>query len=250
MNEANKIKKSISVIMPVYNEPVLTVPAVESIESFLASHFETHEIILIESGSTDQTGARCDSLAEKYETVRVIHEGRRNGFGSALRLGYRGARYDYCWLVTVDIPFPIETVLGAVELLDRYDFVISYRSEDKRAWTRRVQSWGYNFLLRAWFHLPVKCVNSAFKLLPRKAVAELPLISKHWFIDAEIIYRLVYAGYTYKEIPVPLIDRTQGASSVASNAFIKMLAEMRDFSKIRRSIPDQRKRTVRKRKKE
>ena len=68
----------------------------------------------------------------------------------------------------------------------------------------------------------------------------MPLVSNFWFIDAEIIYRLTHAGYTFTEIPVPLIDRTQGYSSVGTGAFIKMLAEMRNFAKIRKKIHDER----------
>lgn len=235
-----KSDPSISVIMPVYNEPELVVTAVARIDGFLCQHFENYEILIVESGSTDQTGKQCDRLAEQYRRVRTIHEGSRNGFGSALRLGYRSSQYEYCWLITADIPFPLETILDAVKLLNQYDFVISYRSEDTRAWTRRIQSFFYNCLVRLWFHLPVTCVNSAFKLLPREVMAQMPLVSNFWFIDAEIIYRLIHAGYTFTEIPVPLIDREQGTSSVGAGAFVKMLAEMRDFAKISKEIPDAR----------
>lgn len=238
---SEKRKTTISVIMPVYNEPKLLRPSVETIVGFMQEHFETFELVIVESGSTDGTGEQCDALAAEYDCVKVIHEGGRNGFGSALKLGYRSAQYDYCWLVTADIPFPLESILEAEPLLDRYDFVVSYRSEDKRVWTRRVQSLVYNLLVRAWFGLRFRCVNSAFKLLPTKVMAEMPLISRFWFVDAEILYRLTRGGYTSTEIPVPLIDRTEGASSVASNAFIKMLEEMKEFSKIRKTIPDLRK---------
>ena len=233
-----KRKASISVVMPVYNEAKLLRPAVEEVEAFMSAHFETHEILIIESGSTDGTDEQCDELASRYEYVRVIHEGGRNGFGSALKIGYRNAKHDYCWLVTADIPFPLEAILEAEALLGEVDFVISYRSQDKRVWTRRVQSLGYNILVRLWFGIRVKCINSAFKLLPTAVMAQMPLISNFWFIDAEILYRLIYAGYSYKEIGVPLIDRAQGTSSVASNAFVKMLAEMRDFARIRNTITD------------
>ncbi len=94
---------SISVIMPVYNEPKLLRPAVETIDSFMQEHFDTYEILVIESGSTDDTGAQCDALAKENARVNVIHEGGRNGFGSALKLGYRHAKYAYCWLVTAEI---------------------------------------------------------------------------------------------------------------------------------------------------
>lgn len=234
---------AISIVFPVYNEQLLLSPAVHEIDDFMHAHFSEYEIILIESGSTDDTGELCDKLSRELPTVSVIHEGSRNGFGSALKLGYSNAKYPYCWLLTADIPFPLESVLQAVPLLNSYDFILSYRSEDKRKWTRKIQSFVYNILVRIWFGLDVRCVNSGFKLLPTAVMQQMELTSNYWFIDAEIIYRLIMAGYSYTELPVPLIDRGADTnSSVGTFAFIKMLKEMFAFSRIRHTIPDERKR--------
>lgn len=235
------IRTSLSIILPVFNEPKLIQPSVREICNFMNQHFETYELLIIESGSTDNTGALCDQLANEFPQINVIHEGKRSGFGCALRLGYQNARFDYCWLLTADMPFPLEAILTAVPFLEKYDYIISYRSEDKRVLIRRIQSWVYNILIRAVLGLNVKCVNSAFKVLPTSAMAEMPLISNFWFFDAEILYRLSRAGFIYIQIPVPLIDRSEGNSSVESTAFIKVLREMIAFLRIKSTIPDLRK---------
>ena len=187
--------RSLSVVMPVYNEVTLLPGAVTSIHTFLALHFHEYEIILVESGSTDGSGAACDRLAEHLPSVRVMHEGARNGFGSALRLGFGAATKDLVWMITADVPFPLDAVLRAVPLLDRCDVVLSYRSRDRRSIPRRVQSVVYNWLVKRKLGLRVRHVNSAFKLYKREVLVALPLQSRSWFLDAEIVH-----GITHRKI--------------------------------------------------
>jgi dolichol-phosphate mannosyltransferase len=222
---------SISVVMPVYNEAELLPAAVASIDRFLASHFQDHEIILIESGSTDASGTICDRLAAESPRVRVLHEGARHGFGSALQLGFRAARRDLVWMITADIPFPLDAVLRAVPLLNRCDVVLSYRSRDSRSRARRVQSVVYNWLVKTLLNLPVRHVNSAFKLYKREVLAALPLQSRSWFIDAEIVHGITHGGISYVEIPVELIERTHRASSITPGTQRRLLRELWAFAR-------------------
>ena len=222
---------SISVVMPVYNEAVTLPAAVALIDRFLAAHFRDHEILLIESGSTDGSGAACDRLATSLPAVRVVHEGARNGYGSALQLGFQAATGDLVWMITADLPFPLDAVLQAVPLLDRYDVVLSYRSRDRRSIPRRVQSVVYNWLVKRLLRLPVRHVNSAFKLYKRDTLRSLPLASRTWFIDAEIVHGVVHGGIPFVEIPVALIDRADRASSITPGTPRRLLRELWAFSR-------------------
>src|SRR5262249_28419671 len=99
---------SVSVVVPIYNEVELTEPSLRTIHAFMKQHVEDFEIVVVESGSTDATGAICDRVAAELSNTRVFHEGQRNGMGAALRLGYENSTKSYVWLVTVDLPFPLE----------------------------------------------------------------------------------------------------------------------------------------------
>lgn len=224
-----KQRFSITVLVPVYNEANALVPGIETISRFMVDNKFDYELLLIESGSTDGTSTRCDELAKRLPNVRVVHEGARNGFGSAIKLGYKLAEKDLVWLVTVDLFFPLEAVLQALPLLESNDYVLSYRSEDNRTRYRKFQSFVYNRLIRLVLGLRVKHVNSGFKILKRHIVQSVNLRSKGWFIDAELLYRLQQAGYRSATIPVPLIDRTNGRSSVRTLTFLAVLKELREF---------------------
>jgi glycosyltransferase involved in cell wall biosynthesis len=226
---------SLSVIIPVYNEVELLGEAVRRIDSFLREQFSRYEVLIIESGSSDGTFELSDRLAEELPSVRVIHEGGRNGFGSALKRGYKEARLDWVWFVTADTPFPLESIAEARALFGEYDCILSYRSEDTRKSAfRKVQSVVYNALVKTLLDLRVRHVNSAFKVFKREVIQSLPLISNGWFIDAETLYWLHRKNVRYCEIPVPLIDRTGGHSTITLATPLAILKELRVFLRERK----------------
>jgi glycosyltransferase involved in cell wall biosynthesis len=222
---------SISIIVPVYNERELLQPAIDTISGFMSENFRDYEILIIESGSTDGTFELCDEIARRQKNIRVLHEGARNGFGSGVKMGYRNAKKEIAWLVTVDLPFPLEAIFQALQLIDQFDFVLSYRSRDDRSAFRKIQSLIYNIIIKVCLGLRVKHVNSGFRIFRTKDIRDLPIQSNGWFLDAEVLYHLKKRGLTYTEIPIELIDRTEGKSSVGAFAFIAILKELYNFLK-------------------
>jgi dolichol-phosphate mannosyltransferase len=220
---------SVSVVVPVYNEIELVEDSVRAIDRFLAGQQLDYELIIIESGSTDGSNAACDRLTDALPGVEVIHETQRNGLGSALRQGYAAASKELVWLVTVDIPFPLGTLCEALPLISECDCVLSYRSEDNRGLLRRIQSRGYNALVKAMLGLPMRTVNSAFKLYRRNVLSSLPLKSNGWFLDAEVLYWVARCGYRFREIPVPLLERKGGTSKIGPSDILWILRELIRF---------------------
>jgi glycosyltransferase involved in cell wall biosynthesis len=224
--------RSLSVIMPVYNEAALLPPAVALLKDFLEPRFRDWEIILVESGSRDGTREECEALAAADPRVRAVHEAQRNGFGSALKLGFQEATKDLVMMTTADQPFPLEAIDAALPHLDRYDCVLSYRSVDPRKSVfRKLQSAVYNLLARLLLGLKVRHVNSAFKLYKRSVIQPLSLVSQGWFIDAEIVYWITRRRVPYIEVPVELTDRKQGTSTVKFTTAFAVLRELWVFSR-------------------
>ncbi len=221
---------SLSVVVPVYNEVASVEPVTGQITGFLRDRFEDYEVILIESGSTDGSYEACDRAAGADPRVRVVHEGARNGFGSALKVGYAAAGKDLVWLVTVDLPFALETIDRALPLLADHDCVVSFRARDRRGLGRRAQSWVYNVLVRTLLGLRVRHVNSAFKLFRRELVQGLMIESNGWFVDAEVLFRLQRQGVRFAEIPVDVVERTEGRSSVGAGAAWSVLGDLLSFA--------------------
>ena len=86
----------ISVIVPVYNtEKYLD----RCIQSVLAQTYTDFELLLVDDGSTDSSGAICDKYAEKDFRVRVFHK-KNGGSSSARNMGLDNARGE--WIAFVD----------------------------------------------------------------------------------------------------------------------------------------------------
>ena len=86
----------ISVIVPVYNtEKYLH----RCIDSILAQTFTDFELLLIDDGSKDNSGAICDEYAAKDSRVRVFHK-ENGGVSSARNLGLDNVRGE--WVTFVD----------------------------------------------------------------------------------------------------------------------------------------------------
>lgn len=90
--------KLISVIVPIYNmEDYITV----CVDSLLHQTYPELEIILVDDGSKDRSGAICDSYAKADERVRVIHK-ENGGLSDARNAGMRIARGAYLGFVDSD----------------------------------------------------------------------------------------------------------------------------------------------------
>lgn len=88
----------ISVIVPVYNVESYLPRCVESI---LAQTYGHLEVILVDDGAKDRSGAVCDAFAARDPRVRVIHK-ENGGLSSARNAGIEAARGEYLAFVDSD----------------------------------------------------------------------------------------------------------------------------------------------------
>lgn len=87
-----------SVILPIYNVASYLERCIRSI---LEQDFCDYELILVDDGSTDDSGKICDDFAGRYEHIRVIHKAN-GGLSSARNAGTEIARGEYIWWVDSD----------------------------------------------------------------------------------------------------------------------------------------------------
>ena len=85
------MKDVISVIVPVYN---VSAYLPECLDSILSQDYEKLEVILIDDGSTDDSGAICDAYAQRDGRIRVIHQ-KNGGAAAAKNAGLRAATGEY-----------------------------------------------------------------------------------------------------------------------------------------------------------
>ena len=106
----------LSIIVPVYNVEAFLNKCVDSLLAQDLSK-EDYEVILVDDGSTDSSGALCDTLAAEHGNIRVIHQ-RNRGLSGARNAGIPGASGTYVLFVDSDdflCPNVLGTLVGLME---------------------------------------------------------------------------------------------------------------------------------------
>lgn len=98
LKESDCLEPLISVIVPVYRaEKYLT----DCVESILRQSLSDFELLLIDDGSPDRSGAMCDTYCQKDTRLHVIHK-ENGGVSSARNMGLDHARGKYVVFVDSD----------------------------------------------------------------------------------------------------------------------------------------------------
>jgi hypothetical protein len=113
----------VSTIIPVHNRPLLLREAVASV---LAQTYRPIEIIIVDDGSSDETGREAEALAEGHPEVRAIHR-ENGGPGAARETGRLAARGEFIqYLDSDDLLLPNKFELQVAGLRQHDDSAVSY----------------------------------------------------------------------------------------------------------------------------
>ena len=130
----------ISVVVPVYNVAQYLPDCVKSI---FAQNVTDMEVILVDDGSTDNSGALCDQYVKKYSIVKVIHQ-KNAGLSAARNTGIEAAKGEFITFVDSDDMLADGFISTALELAKTYqaDFIAfsHVRCEAETQWPMKCPS--------------------------------------------------------------------------------------------------------------
>lgn len=115
----NGKKPLVSVVVPAYNEARILNESLEALYTYLASLKERYdfEMIVVNDGSSDNTGDIADEFARTHTGTRVLHHMYNFRLGQALRYAFKHSRGDYVVVMDVDMsysPDHIERMMDAI----------------------------------------------------------------------------------------------------------------------------------------
>ena len=213
-------RHSLSVILPAYNEAQVIASTVSTVHSVLDGWKVDFEIIVVNDGSTDQTGAILAELAARDPRIRFVTHPVNQGYGAALVSGFAAATKELTFFMDADGQFDISDLRTFFLFIDRYDAVIGYRRDRQDSWLRKLNAWGWKLLIGWVLGVHVRDVDCAFKLLHTDFLRQHPLETRGAMINAELLYTLKQAGGTYKELGVHHLPRQAGRATGASLSVI------------------------------
>lgn len=204
----------ISLVIPAYNEAAVIEQAVTEALEALTSLGRRYELIVVDDGSTDGTGAIVQSLQRRHPCVQFLQHRQNRGYGAALATGFRVARYAWVAFTDADCQFDLRELSRLLSLADTGVIVVGWRVHRQDPWLRRFLSWGYNRLVRWLLKLPVHDVDCALKVYPRSLLRHLLPRTRGYFVNTEMLARAVRRGWIIREVAVTHRPRAAGRSKV------------------------------------
>jgi glycosyltransferase involved in cell wall biosynthesis len=224
----------VSVVLPAHNEEENIADAVREAIAATEPVSRRQEIIVVDDGSHDGTGALATALGVMDSRVRLVRHEHNQGYGGAVRSGIAAARMEWVLLTDADLQFDLSQLTEFVPHTADAQLVVGYRAERNDPLIRRLNAGGWNALVHLLFGLPVRDVDAAFKLIRRDALDGLELISTGATIDTELLAKASQGGARIVELPVIHRPRVAGESSGANPAVIARA--FREIFKVWRSM--------------
>ena len=210
-------RRSISVVTPVYNGEASIAELCRRLSEVLPQIATEYEIILVNDGSRDRTGAILDGLTGEFPRLRPQHHPQNRGYGAALRTGFAAATKRFVFYMDGDGQFDIRDLDLLLPLVtDDTHIVTGYRIERRDPFIRRLNAKLFGgWLVRILLNVRVRDLNCAFKIIPKRVLDDITLESTGALINAEMYGRAVRRGYGIKEVGVHHYPRTAGVQTGA-----------------------------------
>ncbi len=180
----------------------------------LANHVDDYELIVVNDGSQDDTGAVLERLRQQYSPwMRVITHPENRGYGGALRSGFSAATKDLVFYTDGDGQYNVSELPKLLELMTPgVGLVNGYKLERNDPWHRIWIGSVYNAFARFLFRIRIRDVDCDFRLIRRDLVQRAELISTSGTICVELVRKLELSGCEVREVGVHHYPRLYGRS--------------------------------------
>jgi glycosyltransferase involved in cell wall biosynthesis len=209
--------RGLSVVLPAYNEEQVIEQTVTRCADVLAVLAPDYEIVVVDDGSRDRTGAIADALAAANPCVRVVHNRPNRGYGGALIAGFNAAAKPLTFFMDADGQFDIRDLATLLRQREEgHRVVLGYRQRRRDPWLRLVNAWGWNLLVSLLFGLRVRDVDCAFKLFDTALVRVADIQAAGAMVNTELLVKLSKLGVPYVQVPVRHYPRQHGSATGAN----------------------------------
>jgi glycosyltransferase involved in cell wall biosynthesis len=214
-------RKQISILTPAYNEAAILQDHLTLLCAYLRQLEGRYEweIVVVNDGSRDETGALAETFAKSHpsQRVRVVHHKINQGLGQALRTGFEQCQGDYVVVLDLDLsysPDHIERLLSRIETTQAGMVVASpYMPGGSIAnvpWFRKELSIWANRFLAVASKGNLATLTGMVRVYDAQLLKRLNLRSRGMEINPEVVYKALLLLEKVEEIPGHLHWRVGG----------------------------------------
>lgn len=215
----------VSVVVPVYQEEASIPTVIPQFIAVLAKQRRRFELICVNDGSRDRSGALLDELAATEPRLRVIHLARNYGQTAAMMAGFWAARAPIIVPLDGDGQNPPEEIERLCDILEagNYDIVSGWRKDRKDSWLRTRVSRCANWLIGRVTGVKLHDYGCTLKAYRTKVIRDARLYGEmHRFIP---VYASMH-GARITEVVVQHRPRAQGQSKYGYGRIFKVFVDL------------------------
>ena len=204
----HKEYKTLSVLVPVYNERATIGEVIRRIRS-VEVPLEV-EIVVVNDGSSDGTDKVLATLEDS--TVRVFNHAKNQGKGAALRTGLEAATGDLIIIQDADLEYDPEDWIKLLDPIMKHKAFVVYGS--------RFTGERKNMLLLHWignrflslvtnvlYATTLSDMETCYKCFDRRVIEPVHIVSNRFDFEPEITAKVLRQGFRIYEVPISYAGR-------------------------------------------
>jgi len=223
---AANVEPEISVVVPLFNEIENVDDLCRELKSALDALGRSYEVILVDDGSRDGTGARIQALAKEEPVFRALRLRRNFGQTAAFSAGFAHVRGRIVVTSDGDLqndPRDISAMLAKLEEGDGYDIVCGWRRNRHDPLSKKIPSFFANRLISWATGVELHDYGCSLKVLRADVVRNIKLYGEmHRFIPAVASSM----GVGVAEVVVNHRPRTRGVSKYGIGRTTRVLLDL------------------------
>ncbi|MCE7986336.1 MAG: glycosyltransferase [Caldilinea sp. CFX5] len=205
---ATRIK--ISVVVPARNEEGTIAQVVKRSYQAFAELGCTGEVLVVNDGSRDGTGAILAELQDQHPTLRVFTHRRSQGMTAGLQTMFSASLGEIVILIPADMESdPLLDVPALVHHLEAHDLDVVAGWRQGRRDSKVLASQVYNLVMRSMANVPVHDGNW-IKAMRREVIESLPPLRSDW--HRFLLMIAAHQGFRLGEVPTHYQPRPAGSS--------------------------------------
>ncbi|OGV91859.1 glycosyl transferase [Microgenomates group bacterium RIFCSPLOWO2_01_FULL_46_13] len=199
----------LSIIMPIYNEAATVEQAIRRV----LARKEAVEVIVVNDGSTDETGRILQRLSKTLNNLKLLIHQRNQGKGAAIRTGLTAVTGNYVLIHDADLEYDPSDIKALLAPIREGKATVVFGSRFRGSHSNMF-FWHYlgnsllNLLINVFYDTTLSDMETCYKLIPTDLVRSFSLKERGFGIEPELTSKILKKGYLIYEVPISYAGRT------------------------------------------